>query len=411
LLLDTLKKAEESKRQTVGKDGGAIASTPSAAASIAEAGLLPLAASSASLAAALARQSGDDAGLAAVIPLAPSPRRSVPEESQLEEPAARAAFAAKRSAETGRFFWPIAVAGIMAIVGVAGYYGWQLRAIESAAVLFPATPAAAVPTALPPPVRKNVIARPVTEAAPPRQPVGKPVTPARVPAAPSVPPNPERVPGTTAAAVGPPRQEAADAIDNMPRLTRTQPRANVPLERAYEALQSGRNEEAQRAYEQVLRGDEKNTDALLGLATIAARQGQSDWAHAYYLRALETDPTDATARAGVLSTSQQDDADTAARHLEAALVRQPDSPPLLFALGSVYANEQRWSEAQHAYFLAYTGDSDNPDIIFNLAVSLDHLRQDKLAARYYRMALDAGDTRAAAFSRDRVKARLLELQP
>jgi Tfp pilus assembly protein PilF len=335
-----------------------------------------------------------------------------------ERSAARAVFATRQAAETGRFFWRIAVAGILAILGVGGDYGWQLWAIQSLVVLppvmppaMPASAAPTVPATPPPPIRGSGIARPVAETASPLPPVGKPVASAHAPVAPSVPSAPARVPETTAAAAVPPRPEPTGTIDNMPRLTRTQPQANIPLERAYEALQSGRNEEAQRAYEQVLRGDGKNTDALLGLATLAARQGQIDRAHAYYLRALETDPTDATARAGVLSTSQQDNADTAASLLEAALARQPDSPPLLFALGNLYAHEQRWSEAQQAYFRAYTGESGNPDIVFNLAVSLDHLHQDKLAAQYYRMALDVGDTRAMAFSRDQVKTRLLELQP
>ncbi|MDR1934259.1 MAG: hypothetical protein LBS49_01460, partial [Candidatus Accumulibacter sp.] len=60
---------------------------------------------------------------------------------------------------------------------------------------------------------------------------------------------------------------------------------------------------------------------------------------------------------------------------------------------------------------AYAGEPGDPDIIFNLAVSLDHLRQERLAAQYYRLALDAGAARTAAFDKDRVKTRLLELPP
>jgi Tfp pilus assembly protein PilF len=39
--------------------------------------------------------------------------------------------------------------------------------------------------------------------------------------------------------------------------------------------------------------------------------------------------------------------------------------------------------------MAYARDPDNADYLFNVAVSLDHLRQNKLAAQYYRMALNA----------------------
>ena len=166
-----------------------------------------------------------------------------------------------------------------------------------------------------------------------------------------------------------------------------------------------------RDYQLVLRNDAKNTDALLGLATIAAHQGNTERAHAYYLSALESDPNDPTAQAGVVNTRGQANSDLAESRLKTALSNQPDAPALLFALGNLYARQGRWSEAQQVYFRAYATDPDNPDFIFNLAVSLDHLRQNKLAAQYYQMALDAGGTRTTAFNRDQTRNRLLELQP
>jgi len=186
---------------------------------------------------------------------------------------------------------------------------------------------------------------------------------------------------------------------------------DATLERAYETLQAGRLDDAHREYEQVLRRDAKNTDALLGLATIAARRGQQEQAHAYYLRALETNPNDATARAGVISTRTQGDAEFSESRLKTALSSQPDSPALLVALGNLYARQERWSEAQQIYFRVYALEPDNPDFIFNLAVSLDHLRQSKLAHQYYQMALSAAATRLGSFDRNQVQTRILELQP
>ena len=94
---------------------------------------------------------------------------------------------------------------------------------------------------------------------------------------------------------------------------------------------------------------------------------------------------------------------------------QPDSPVLYFALGNLYAQQSRWSEAQQAYFRAYAGDPDNADFLFNLAVSLDHLHQNKLAAQYYQMALKTAETNAAtrpvSFDRIQVRARIAELRP
>ena len=64
---------------------------------------------------------------------------------------------------------------------------------------------------------------------------------------------------------------------------------------------------------------------------------------------------------------------------------------------------------------AVTGDPDNADFLFNLAVSLDHLHQNKLAAQYYQMALKTaeanGATRPVSFDRIQVRVRISELQP
>jgi Tfp pilus assembly protein PilF len=176
-------------------------------------------------------------------------------------------------------------------------------------------------------------------------------------------------------------------------------------------LQAGQLDEAQRNYEQVLRSDAKNTDALLGLATIAARRGQAEWAQAFYLRALESDPNDATAQAGLINSRGQADPGTSESRLKTALASQPDSSVLHFALGNLYARQSRWSEAQQSYFRAYSSEPDNADFIFNLAVSLDHLHQNKLAAQYYQMALNAAGAASPAFDKNQVKNRVLELQP
>ena len=98
--------------------------------------------------------------------------------------------------------------------------------------------------------------------------------------------------------------------------------------------------------------------------------------------------------------------------IKTALAGQPDSPALHFALGTLLSTQGRWSEAQQAYFNAYSADPENPDFIFNLAVSLDHLRQNKLAIQYYQMALKAtSNSRGVAFDPGQARNRLVELQP
>lgn len=193
------------------------------------------------------------------------------------------------------------------------------------------------------------------------------------------------------------------------RLTRTQPKADANLQNGYTNLQRNALDQARNDYEQALRNDPNNVDALLGLAAVAHRQGRSSDAERYQQRALEVDPGDSNAQAAALANSN--DPLTTESRLKTLLAAQPESAALNFALGNLYARQSRWNEAQQAYFDAVAGDTDNPDYLFNLAVSLDQLRQPKLAAQHYRLALEAANRRPSAFDHERASRRLSQLSP
>ena len=167
---------------------------------------------------------------------------------------------------------------------------------------------------------------------------------------------------------------------------------------------------AQRDYELVLKEEPKNTDALHGLAAISLRQGEIDSAEDFYLKILEADPKDAPAQAGLYGLRSQADPAQAESRLKTLLAAQPESPFLNFVLGNLYARQSRWNEAQQAYFRAYSADSENPDYQFNLAVSLEQLRQPRLALQYYQSALAAAAHRPAAFDKNRAAGRIGALQ-
>ena len=76
---------------------------------------------------------------------------------------------------------------------------------------------------------------------------------------------------------------------------------------------------------------------------------------------------------------------------------------LLVVLAPAYAQQGRWAEAQQSYFKAFSADAENPDYAYNLAVSLDQLRQPRQALDYYRRAITLAQTRTANF--DQVLAR------
>ena len=158
---------------------------------------------------------------------------------------------------------------------------------------------------------------------------------------------------------------------------------------AYQAYRAGQYEQAQQLYQKALKLDTRNTDALLGLAATAQRRGADSIAAHYYARVLELNPRDAVANAGMSALTTGDNGES---RLKILLNEQQDSSALHFALGNRYAKQARWAEAQQSYFNAYKLESNNAELAFNLAVSLDRLGQKSLAVQYYRRALELNST-------------------
>jgi tetratricopeptide (TPR) repeat protein len=179
----------------------------------------------------------------------------------------------------------------------------------------------------------------------------------------------------------------------------------------YRLLQSGNLNGARAAYAGVLKSDPRNADALHGIAAILLREGRVEEAAVVYQRILETNPADASAQASLIGLNGQGDPVASESRIKSLLAIQPKVPVLNFALGNLYARQDRWDEAQQAYFKAVTEDGNNPDYLFNLAVSLDQMHQPRLAAQYYGRALLAAENRPAAFDRAQASGRLRQLQP
>jgi Tfp pilus assembly protein PilF len=194
------------------------------------------------------------------------------------------------------------------------------------------------------------------------------------------------------------------------RIGRERLRVEPAVARGYRHFQAGDLQAARREYEAALRADPNSVDALHGLAAISLSAGLTDAAEAIYRRVLEADPKDATATAALLGLRRDIDPRRAEERLSALASNQPESHAAQFALGNLYAARGQWREAQQAYFQAHSGDPANADYQFNLAVSLDHLRQPRPALQYYQAALAAAATRPAAFSTAQAATRVRELQ-
>jgi Flp pilus assembly protein TadD len=190
---------------------------------------------------------------------------------------------------------------------------------------------------------------------------------------------------------------------------RTPDKLHPRLLRAYDAWMAGDLAAARRDYERVLRSDPRNRNALLGLGAIAVREGKWDEASERYTTLLRLNPRDSVAQTGLISVHESADPLRGESQIKILLREEPDAPYLHFTLGNMYAEQNRWGEAQSAYFAAYRLQNDNPDYTYNLAVSLDQLGKAAAAADYYRRALELAARNGAVFDQPSVRDRLLKL--
>lgn len=200
------------------------------------------------------------------------------------------------------------------------------------------------------------------------------------------------------------RQETVSAVD-------------PTIGRAFTAYQQGSIDQAEALYRQTLSSDPLQRDALLGLATIAARRGNSTEALDLYSRLLARNPSDPIARAGLMELLPAGSPSEQEAELKRLLNDYPNIAALSYAYGNFLSSNQRWSEAQQAYFRALQlAKSDaaitglvNPDYAFNLAVSLEHLEQSEPAQNYYREALVYSENHPAGFDLAALRSRLASM--
>ncbi len=352
------------------------------------------------------------------------------ENSEMRD-AARAMFDVKEVDYNPRRPFYITVAALLtAGVGYGVYVWWQMQphyAVNTSAVNVAAAPKPAEPASpaqqaasVPPPAAPASDVATSASAAGAAIPVAAPKaidssaktapgTPVFRPVAESA----AREAATSSVPIVPPRRETAarrGTTEAPISITPSPARIDPALQSAYDSYGRGDWANARAQYEKVLERDPGNRDALLGLASLDVREHSYDTAELRYLKLLEFNPRDTYAFAGLMALQGNVDPVQSESRIKSLLASQPDATHLYFTLGNQYSAQGRWSEAEDAYFKAYTASPQNPDYAFNLAVSLDHLRQSRLALDYYRKALAAADRQPAAFSRPQAEARIAELQ-
>ena len=374
-------------------------------------------------------------GLSLDTPPPPKPgstasRRPAAADSQPAQRAtARKVFEAKMREPNPRLPFFIAMGALGAFAAGTVIYFWiQLRPPAPLVNTNPGRPQAEASVANPPTAQ-------VSQATPPQAPGGVgtiPGLPSGTPPAPPTEPKP-----APRAAQSAPSHSATPAIPKdapPPRITpsvrtkaarapvtrsaeeppspvsRPAPQVHPRVAAGYAAYQEGRLAAARNDYQAALRDEPRNRDALLGLAALDMREQRYESADAIYRQLLQVDPRDPYAHAGLLALRGQGmDPIAAESRLKSLLAAEPESAVLNFALGNQYAQQARWAEAQQAYFKAVAAEPENPDYAYNLAVSLEHLRQMSPALDYYRRALALTQSRSASFDRAAVQARVQQL--
>ena len=259
----------------------------------------------------------------------------------------------------------------------------------------PGLPPRAVP-APPPPAPQTTLATPQTPGAapPPAELRPKPASKPRAAARPR-PPEPREA------------EPEPRPVVQSPRAT---PQVHPKVQSAYAAYLAGDLTMALTDYEQALREEPGNRDAQLGLAALHIKAGRYEAAEGAYLRLLQADPRDAEAQAALIALrGARLDPLVAQSRVKSLLAVEPDAHILHFTLGNQLAQQGRWAEAQQSYFNAFTAEPENPDFAYNLAVSLDHIRQPRLALEYYRRAIALAGKRGAGFDVAAARARAAQL--
>jgi tetratricopeptide (TPR) repeat protein len=309
------------------------------------------------------------------------------------------------------FFITLGALGVFA-VGTVIYFWLQLRPPAPLVNLNPARPAGESQVAAVEAKPAAVESRPAGQSGIPGLP---PPSTTAAPAAPRVEakPPPRETPRIETPRLQPPLQPQrrpdlpATEITATPR---TPPQVHPKVGAGYAAYLAGDLGAARTEYQDALREDPANRDALLGLAAVDVRAGRYEAAEAAYRRLLHADPRDAHAQAALVALrAGRSDPVAAESRVKSMLADNPSAHVLNFTLGNQFAQQGRWAEAQQEYFKAFAAEPDNPDFAYNLAVSLDHLRQPRLALEYYQRALALAKARGASFDVVAAEARAAQL--
>ena len=182
---------------------------------------------------------------------------------------------------------------------------------------------------------------------------------------------------------------------------------------AYQAYDKGDWQQAEFYYRLVLEKKPNQRDALLGMLAIYQLDAlRMTNARELAERLRQLYPNDKEVRLatdGVVSSLLSERLSESELKQTQQLVTQPSEAS--FRLGLLFADQQRWPEAQSAFFDAVKAVPNNPNYRLNLAISYDHLGKHRLAVEHYQQLMGQGKAKLIGLDVEMIQQRLDFLLP
>jgi len=185
----------------------------------------------------------------------------------------------------------------------------------------------------------------------------------------------------------------------------------LKLKAAYQAYQQKKWALSELFFREVVALNSEHTNAQLGLAGSLLNQQKFKESLDVYYQVLDSSPNNLYAIEGIASIMQQFPSQNTQWQdtLSQVLKDYPDSALLKSAMGNIFAQQNNWQEAQNYYFDALALEPTNAMYNYNLAISLDYLKQYASAIEYYTKAL-LYKTNQTNFDEVVIKTRLAALK-
>lgn len=201
--------------------------------------------------------------------------------------------------------------------------------------------------------------------------------------------------------------------DDFPQmnLLQTQPTVEL-LVAAYQAWQLGQVAQAEQLYRQVLEKQPQQRDALLGMLAVSQSNGSDQsivLGYALQLRRLYPKDQEVLFATGRILEDAPND-QVSETELKLAQRSSENVAEASYRLGLFYVEQQRWAEAQSAFFEAVRKKPYQVDYRLNLAISYDQLGKHRLALEHYQVALSQANSGLTKSDQTMIHERVSYLQ-